>query len=108
MNLHELAEERSLAYHRAVADRLREAPELVDRARSRVDAWIAEGGRSRHHAARWRELLDLPVDELVSFMVDAGEEARELRQSTPFAGFIDARERWRIWREVRARMLASA
>jgi hypothetical protein len=29
-----------------------------------------------------------------------------MRQSTPFAGVIDPRQRWRIWREVRERMLA--
>lgn len=32
------------------------------------------------------------------------EEARELRQSSPFAGALSPRERWRIWREVRARL----
>jgi len=107
MNLHELAEERSLAYHRAVAARIREHPEILAEARRRVATWIVEAGRSRHHAATWREILERPVDEILRFLVDPGEEARELRQSTPFAGFIDARERWRIWREVRERMMVA-
>ena len=37
------------------------------------------------------------------FLVDEGEHARELRQSTPFAGLIDPRARWRLWAEVRER-----
>lgn len=101
MDPHRLAEERSLAYHRAVAARLREQPDLLGLARQRVDAWIAGGGRSAPHARAWKSLLDGPREVLLAFLVDEGERARELRQSTPFAGFIDPRERWRIWREVR-------
>jgi len=29
------------------------------------------------------------------------DDARALRQATPFAGVVEPRERWRIWREVR-------
>jgi hypothetical protein len=35
--------------------------------------------------------------------VDPAEGARALRQCSPFAGVIDPRTRWRIWREVRER-----
>lgn len=103
MNLHRLAEERSIAYHAAVAERLRLDPELLERTRARVAGWIAEGGRSVEYARRWREFLDGPEEELLALLVDPGEEARALRQSTPFAGAVRPRERWRIWREVRAR-----
>ena len=33
--------------------------------------------------------------------VDLSELAEELRRSSPFAGVLDPRERWRIWRETR-------
>ena len=101
MDLHRLAEERSIAYHSAVADRLRAEPGLVEIARARAGEWIQQG-RSAHHAVRWRVLLDGPFPVLLEFLVDRGERARALRQSTPFAGFIDARQRWQIWRDVRA------
>jgi len=29
-----------------------------------------------------------------------GEDADELRQSSPFAGVLSARERWALWRAV--------
>jgi hypothetical protein len=102
MNLHRLAEERSLAYHAAVADRLRQDPDLLAIAHERLTEWIA-AGHSPVHARAWQEILARPLDDILAFLVDAGERARELRQSTPFAGFIDPRERWRLWREVRTR-----
>ena len=102
-DLHLLAEERSLAYHRAVADRLRRDPTSVARALARAEAWCTEGGHASHYAAEWRDKLRGPLNELLALLVDPSEHARALRQATPFAGFLDPRERWRIWREVRER-----
>jgi hypothetical protein len=48
--------------------------------------------------------LDGTLPALRRFLVDPGAHATELRQSTPFAGAIDARERWRLWREVAERL----
>lgn len=102
MNRHRLAEARSLAYHRAVVDILASRPEVLERARARAAAWSTEGGRSAPLARRWVGILALPLPEIAAFLVDAGEEATELRQATPFAGALEPKERWRIWREVRA------
>ena len=101
LDLHGLAEERSLAYHRVVAGRLLREPHLLEGVRTRLLAWIKDD-RSRHHATAWLALVEGPIEDLRAFLVDRGQRARELRQSTPFAGLVDARERWRIWREVRA------
>jgi hypothetical protein len=99
-NLHELAEARSLAIHRLVAERLREDPGLVEPARVRVAAWLADGSVHRAYAEAWRGLLSGPLARLLEVLVDPGEGARALRQCSPFAGVIDPRTRWRIWREV--------
>jgi hypothetical protein len=40
----------------------------------------------------------------VRLLVDDDEEARSLRQATPFAGALKPRERWRIWDEERRRV----
>lgn len=103
MDAHRLAEERSLEYHRAVAERLLREPELVDVARDRVRTWIASGQPAAYYARSWEERLFGSVGEVAAFIVEDSETGRALRQVTPFAGFIDPRERWRIWREVRAR-----
>jgi len=107
MEPHRLAEERSIAYHRAVAARLERDPAVLTQARERVRAWLARDPPP-HYAPAWNEVLSWPVPRIVAFLADPGEPARELRQSTPFAGVIGARERWRIWREVRERAGARA
>jgi hypothetical protein len=108
MSTHRLAEERSIAYHRAVAERIAREPSLLDRVRERLDGWIATGGRASSYAREWRELVDRPLPELLAFLVDEGEHARALRQSSPLAGLIEPRERWRIWEEVRERFARDA
>lgn len=56
----------------------------------------------------WDELLSRPMGEVLASIVDPGERARELRQSSPFAGVLTAAERWRIWREVGERARGAA
>jgi hypothetical protein len=103
MDLHGLAEERSLAYHRRVAELLPANPMLLATARARAEAWAASGERHARYAEEWLQLLALPIDELRIRLIDPSQHARDLRQATPFAGAIDPRERWRLWAEVKQR-----
>ena len=103
MDLHRLAEARSLELHRAVAAVLRREPERVAAARARVQRWRAEGSVPLPYVEAWERHLAGPLEALCAALVDEGEKARALRQVTPFAGVVDPRTRWRIWREVRAR-----
>ena len=96
---HRIAEARSLAYHRAIAERLLAEPEILERARQRVRQWLASRPDT-HYARGWSDVLQRPVPEVIAFLTDDGEAATELRQSTPFAGVLSPRHRWRIWREV--------
>jgi hypothetical protein len=95
---HRLAEERSVAYHRAIAARLRGEPEILERARRRVQGWLAAGDTAPHAAERWAALLAEDLSAIEAFLVERSELADELRQSSPFAGALRPRERWRIWR----------
>ena len=99
MEPHRLAEERSLAYHRVIAERLATEPALLEEARQRVAGWLA-GGSPSHFARRWDQILAGDPATIAAILVDPGEEGRELRQSTPFAGALSARERWAIWEAV--------
>lgn len=100
MDPHRLAELRSLAYHRAVVERLREDPSRLELAKTRVREW-RQRGFVRHYAELWERALLGPREDLFRLMVADDEEGRAMRQATPFAGFVDARERWRIWERVR-------
>ena len=77
-------------------------PAIGERAMAKVRAMRAEG-REVHYARLWEALLTGPVERLREVLVAETEEARALRQSTPFAGAIEPRERWRIWKETRER-----
>jgi hypothetical protein len=98
---HDLAEERSLALHREVARRLREDPELVEMARERVRSWLETGFVSRRWAEAWREVLGGTLEDVIAAITDTSRRGRDLRQSTPFAGAVDARVRWEILRRTR-------
>jgi hypothetical protein len=100
VSLHRLAEERSLAYHRVVAQRLSERPEVLARARARVKGWLERGEAHPFYAREWARILELPADGLAAALVDPSEHGRALRQVSPFAGALAPRERWAIAREV--------
>jgi hypothetical protein len=101
-NRHALAEQTSIALHRAVAERLRADPAILERARARVRSWLADGSVGRPIAECWAEILAGSPEEVGDFLVDPGQRARDLRQSSPFAGALRPRERWAIFRQARA------
>jgi hypothetical protein len=99
--LHALAEETSIELHRAVADRLQEDPVVLERARQRVRDWLSQGRVARRVAEAWDKVLAQPPERVAAFLVDPSQSARDLRQTSPFAGALDPRTRWTIWRRVR-------
>ena len=103
MDLHRLAEERSVAYHSAIAERLRDHPEILEDARRRVQDWLTSTGNARFHVQRWAKILSGDMPSVAAFLVERSELATEPRQSSPFAGALRPQERWRIWRETRER-----
>jgi hypothetical protein len=100
---HRLAEERSLAYHAEVARRLLCHPAVLEAARARVRAWLDRTATPPYYAREWAAVLAERPEAVAAFLIDRGERARELRQSTPFAGALSPQERWRIWHDVRMR-----
>src|SRR5260370_36361193 len=105
MDLHRLAEERSVAYHWVIAERLGSEPELLAAARRRVRGWLASGAAAAPaFAAQWDRVLAGDLTSIKAVLVERSELADELRQSSPFAGALRPRERWQIWRDVRDRL----
>ncbi len=95
-------ERRSLALHRAIAERVMADPEAtVARARATLKRMVATAPDSAP-LREWRVLLDRPVAALVDIMTDPSPWARELRHVTPFAGLLTAGERTRIYRTFAA------
>src|SRR5512139_1873645 len=98
---HHQIEERSSLLHRTVARRIRGNPGLLTIARDNLRRWMAQG--SRHpYWTEWQILLDGPLEDLLAFMVSPSEDARRLRQCSPFAGILSPRERWQIYESFAA------
>lgn len=104
---HQLAEERSLALHCEVARQLRVRPELLGTARERVRSWLELGCVSRYWAEAWNEALGGTLDEVIARITDPSQHARDLRQTSPFAGALDPRVRWEILRRFRGRAVST-
>jgi hypothetical protein len=88
---------RSLALHRAIADKLREDPALLDVARDNLDRWSRAAGHSQPYWDAWREILDHPIEEVLDLIVEDSEKMTAMRQASPFAGVLSPTERWAIY-----------
>jgi hypothetical protein len=98
---HRVSELHSLAYHRLVAERLDE--NLIARARRRLERWIREDRIHPDWAQEWRRVLSLPPKEVASEIASDSVRARELRQTSPFAGALTEAERKRLTEAIEQR-----
>jgi hypothetical protein len=94
---HQRIDRRSLALHRAIADKLRADPALLAIALDNLDQWSRENGRSQPYWDAWREILKRPLEEVLRLMVEESERMTAMRQANPFAGILTPRERWAIY-----------
>ena len=97
---HRKLEERSLALHREIAQRIRRNSDLLTKVRERLSKDISSGPFSISVTDAMQEWLDLlkssSLEQVLELLVDDSENARRLRQSTPFAGILTQEERRRI------------
>lgn len=98
-------EKRSLRLHEMIAAKLSARPEAVlSLARRNLDVMRAAdvGDHASSYLDRWLHLLDGPIDTLLSVMTSTDQTARDLRQSSPFAGVLSDDERLEAIRSARS------
>jgi hypothetical protein len=95
---HRRADRRSLAYHRAIAGRLRRP--MIDAARRRVWQWQTERRIDDRYANAWLDILAKPVPSVKRALCADVPIMRDLRQSSPFAGTLTEAERRKIFAEI--------
>jgi hypothetical protein len=93
------SELRGLAYHRAVARRLDRS--TADMALALVRHWKRNGSIDPRYAKAWEDVLKGPLPGIRKVLEDEGEEARDLRQNSPFAGILSEPERRAIADQLR-------
>jgi hypothetical protein len=101
---HERTDQLSLELGRRVAARLRKQPELLRYAQANLDRWtqLNAGAPSLLRCyEEWRQLLNRPLEEICDLLGSDREEAQRLRQNSPFAGVLSAREVWELKQRCR-------
>jgi Helix-turn-helix domain len=101
---HRTAELQSLAYHRLIGERLDE--EMVADARARLRRWRRDGRIDPRWADEWERILSRSLPQIVKAIGADSRRARELRQTSPFAGLLTVQERQRLTRAVEERSRA--
>lgn len=95
---HRASELRSLAYHRAIAPRLRRP--TIDEAQRKLRRWKEDGKVDPRHAEAWEEVFAMPMAEIRKAIVADDERGLNLRQNSPLAGLLSEPERRRVLEAV--------
>jgi len=95
---HRVPELRSLAYHRALAPRLRRP--MVNEAQRKLRRWTEDGRIHPRYAQLWEGVFALPMPEVRKAIAADDQRGRDLRQNSPFAGLLSEPERRKILERV--------
>ena len=95
---HRAPELRSLAYHRALAPRLRRP--MIDEAQRKLRRWRDEGRIDSRYAQRWEDIFAMPMAEIRKAITADDARGRDLRQNSPLAGLLSEPERRKILETV--------
>jgi hypothetical protein len=101
---HELIDEISLELGRRTAARLRQQPGLLQLARDNLARWYRQNANVPtllRCYEEWRELLNHPLEEICALLTSESEDGQRLRQNSPFAGILSAREVWELKQSFR-------
>jgi hypothetical protein len=104
MRTHQDLDQRSLALHRLVAQKVRRDPSLFARADAILRHWRAIASPRTHaYLDEWRRLIDAGADACLAVAEEDSERAAALRQASPLACLLTNEERFRFLKEWRAR-----
>lgn len=88
----------------AIAEKLRSDPKSLEKVRDRLRGMLSDERVSISTRDAYREWLEVierdGFEQVLSLLVDSGEEGTRLRQATPFAGILSKAEREAITRNL--------
>ncbi len=95
MRTHQEIDQRSLALHRLVAERIARDPALFEKSRLTLARWrktvcVA----SQPYLEEWERLMNEGVEACLAAALEDSQRAAALRQSSPFSGVLSNRERF--------------
>jgi len=100
---HQMLDQRSLAMHRLIAEKIRQNPELFEKARRTLARWRgAVDASAQPYLIEWERLFASGLEATLAMVEEDSERASALRQCSPFVGILPERERmgalkdWRL------------
>lgn len=94
---HALLDQRALAMHRLIAEKLRRDPSLLAVAQANIARWKSTASPSAlARLEEWEAILRQPLESILEVLTSESEEATRLRQSSPFCGILTPAERTHI------------
>ena len=100
---HTRLDERSIALHQLVAEKVRAAPALLDKARANVRRWQEANEGPSPALTEWAQILRSPANDVLALLTERSPRATRLRQSSPFAGILTEEERRAVYESYSAR-----
>lgn len=94
MRTPEKLDARSLELHRLIAKKVRSDPELLGRASKTLTRWRAVvDTNTQPYLRRWEQLIEAGLEPALEMATSDSEEAKALRQASPFCGILSPKER---------------
>jgi len=98
MNQQHRADERSLALHLAIADKLLGQPQLWEIPSQNLSRWQMQMGQLPPALQEWKQVLTTwSRDHVLALLKESSQFATRLRSSSPFAGVLTESERLQVF-----------
>jgi excisionase family DNA binding protein len=98
-------EEKSLRLHQALLMPMLAQPDVViSKARDNLNRWSGmhrPDGMTVRYLEDWKRILNDGLDAIVEVVISPNQEARELRQNSPFAGVLPDETRRQVLRSFK-------
>ena len=99
MNMQRRADERSVALHKEIAEKLKSNPALWDIPRKNLARWKQRHDGLSRALEEWERIFHQKTnEEIISLLESVSEESMRLRSSSPFTGILNDDERKKIFR----------
>ena len=107
MRTHEEIDERSLALHQLIAEKIRHEPALLAKVETTLARWRSTVcSAPQPYLAEWSQLVSSGVGASLKMATEDTEHARALRQCSPFTGILSNQERFTFLKTWRGRNAA--
>lgn len=91
---HRLHDQRSLAMHRLIAEKLARNPGLLEVALATIARWRkTTSPNSRPYLDAWQAIIEQGLEATIAAATDPSERGIQMRQAAPFTGILTQEER---------------